>query len=378
MPKLVKELPQGKAFSRSAEGGTLADTATRVWKIILNAPNEGFDLSSAIGVQIGDPLDNANPIPCVSIDVKGDGESRMVRIVTAQYRSSAMVDGEGGTGLPDPMLVMPDIRPANFSTSTSLYEMPAVSWRWNYQSDFADPAWEAARNPLGDPLDGITKLEPITTIRITQFEYQAGTRHARYVGYINDSEMSLLSYATFEPHTIMFRGVEAQPHVETFGIVTYRGWMNSYEFAYRRNVVQNIYNGSQTLDELAVGWDVACILEGYNCRAFNPAAPDADDDIFGIPLTTDPDTETIKNNPYSLAQGAAVDERVRAMVKIVNPQTGKIMQNPSAMPIALNNNGRPRKINTDPAKGAIKTPIIWARQVQPHDNLVNLLQLRIG
>lgn len=371
MPKLVKELPQGKAFGRSAEGGTLADTATRVWKIILNAPNEGFDISSAIGVQIGDPLDSVNQIPCVSIDVKGDGESRMVRIVTAQYRSSPMVDGEGGTGLPDPMLVMPDIRPANFSTSTSLYEMPA------FAASFGRFIGEASRNPVGDPLDGLTKLEPITTIRVTQFEYQAGTRHLAFVGDINSEEMSLGNYAIFPPHTVMFRGVEANPHVETFGIVTYRGWMNTYEFAYRRNYVEGVYDGLETVDA-AIGWDVACVVEGYNCRAFNPAAPNADDDIFGIPLATDPSTETIKDNPYSLAPGAAVDERVRAMVKIVNPQTGKIMQNPSAMPIALNNDGRPRKINMDPAKGAIKKPIIWWVRVQDETDLVNVLQLRIG
>lgn len=374
MPKLVKELPQGKAFGRSSEGGTLADTATRVWKIILNFPNEGFDLAEAIGVQIGDALDNVNQIPCVNINVKSDGESRLVRIVTAEYRSSAMVAGEGGEGLPDPMLIEPVLRPANFTTSTSLYEMPAVSWKW------PDGAiWEPARNPLGDPLDGVSKLEPITTLRITQFEYASGMRHSGYVGYINEKEMSLLNFATFEPHTIMFRGVEAAPHIETFGTVTHRGFMNSYEFAYRRNYVKDIIRSSAFVAvDLAVGWDCAVILEGYNCRAFDPTQAGAEDDIFGIPLATDSGTETIKNNPYALAQGCAVDEKVRAMVKIVNPQNGKIMQNPSAMPIALNNDGRPRKINTDPNKGALVKPLLWAKQVQPEGDLVDLLKLRIG
>jgi hypothetical protein len=40
MPKMVSELAQGNAFARSADGGQLADTATRVFKIILASPNE--------------------------------------------------------------------------------------------------------------------------------------------------------------------------------------------------------------------------------------------------------------------------------------------------------------------------------------------------
>ena len=368
MPKLVKELHQGKAFGRSSDGGTLADTATRVWKIVLNTPGESFDISSEIGVQIGDPLDGVNPIPCYSIDVKGDGESRMVRIVTAQYRSSPLVDG--GPGLPDPMLVMPDVRPANFSTSTSLYEMPAV------RAFFSKTGGDASRNPLGDPFEGLTKLEPITTIRVTQFEQYAGTRHLNLVGKINSEEMTLGSYATFPPHTVMFRGVEANPHVETFGIVTYRGFMNSYEFAYRRNYVTDVYDGSALVDA-AVGWDAAVVVEGYSCRAFIPLLGTEDDDIFGIPLAIDPNTETIKNPPQ-LAEGASDGDRVRGMIKIVNPQTGKIMQNPSAMPIALNNDGLPRKINMDPRKGPIKKPILWWVRLQDEADLVTTLNLRVG
>lgn len=354
MPKLVKELPQGKAFSRSAEGGTLADTATRVWKIVLNTPNESFDLSSAIGVQIGDALDSVNPIPCVSIDVKGDGESRMVRIVTAQYRSSAMVDGEGGTGLPDPMLVMPDIRPANFSTSTSLYEMPAAKWK-NYGSQ----DWTACVNPAGDRVEGIVKLEPITTIRVTQFNYLPGTVFANRVGYINSSAMSLGGYANYEPNTVMFRGVEAQPHVETFGTVTYRGFMNSYEFAYRQNWVFGFG---------ACGWDQLVILEGYNCIATTPNQVSTTLDNYAMPL------ERVEGGgfvtPLKLAKGVSSDIKVRAHVLVA---TGEYAgQNPSAMPVALNEDGTPRKIS------GTTEPLLKRKQTQPDIDLVNTLGLRIG
>lgn len=368
MPKLVKELPQGKAFGRSAEGGTLADTATRVWKIIMDSPTESFDISSAIGVQIGDPLDNVNPIPCVSIDVKGDGESRMVRIVTAQYRTSGMVGSdEGGTGLPDPMLVMPDIRPANFSSSTSLYEMPAVRWAW------PGGAFEAVRNPAGDPVDNVTKLEPITTIRVTQFNFFPGLVFQGHAGSINSEDISFGSM-TFKKHTLMFRGVEATPHVETHGIAVFSGFMNSYEFAYRRNRVNGIIEGDAfdfPVDK-DIGWDLAVIVEGFNCIAFNPASPTNEQDRFGQPLAIDTATQAIKANPYALPEGIEAGEKVRAMVKIVNYESGKAMQNPSAMPIALNKDGTPRKLN------AANKPLVWQRQVQPEIDLVNTLQLRIG
>jgi len=73
MPSMVSELSQGTAFSRSADGGGLSDTATRTWKILTTSPNESFDISTAIGVKIGDVLNSWNPIPCVSIDIKADG-----------------------------------------------------------------------------------------------------------------------------------------------------------------------------------------------------------------------------------------------------------------------------------------------------------------
>lgn len=358
MPKLVKELPQGKAFSRSAEGGTLADTATRVWKIILNAPNEGFDLSSAIGVQIGDPLDNVNPIPCVSIDVKGDGESRMVRIVTAQYRSSAMVDGEGGTGLPDPMLVMPDIRPANFSTSTSLYEMPATRW-----CEAPGNTWTPVHNPVGDLMDGVGEMVPITTIRVTQFNHLPGTVFAEHVGKVNDEPMNLGSFLSCSRRTVMFRGVEAQPHVETFGITVYRGFMNSYEFSYRPHFVDGFGN---------VGWDILVPLSGFNCIAFEPTNANiiALKDPWAVPLAVDGDLKV--KRPYQLAPDVTPGDKVRAHVRVADAQNNTVRQSPSAQPVPLNADGTPRTTYADPKV------LIKQYQVQTAINLTNTLALRIS
>lgn len=354
MPKLVKELPQGKAFSRSAEGGTLADTATRVWKIVLNAPNEGFDISQAVGVQIGDALDNVNPIPCVSLDVKGDGESRMVRIVTAQYRSSPMVDGEGGTGLPDPMLVMPDVRPANFSTSTSLYEMPATRWR-----ELPGNTWSPVHNPVGDLMDGVTELAPITNIRVTQFQFAPGTVFSGEVGKVNTETMNLGSYLSCSPRTVMFRGVEAQPHVETFGITVYRGFMNSYEFSYRPHFVEGFGN---------VGWDILVPLSGFNVKAFNPAAPPANADPWGQPLRHE-DGKVVP--PLLLPEQTNAGDRVRAMVRIMDTQGKGTSQNPSAQPVPLNEDGTPRISSATPQV------VVKRFQVQFGINLTSTLQLRL-
>ena len=354
MPKMISELAQGNQFSRSSDGGQLADTATRVFKIILDSPSESIDIMSAVGVQIGDPYSSSNPIPCVSVEGRADGESRLVRIVTAQYRTSAMVEGEGGTGLPDPMLIMPDVRPANFSTSTSLYEMAAYKW-WNGNR------YEEATNAVGDLLDGITTLQPITTIRITQFDPVPGTIYAQHCGKINSSTMNLGSYLSCGPTTVMFRGVEASPHVETFGITTYRGFMNSYEFIYRPHFVDGYGE---------VGWEMLVPHTGFNCKTFDPAAPAANQDPYALPLKRDGEYGPIIR-PLALQDGANDNNgKVRAMVRVAGSEKN-ISQQPSAQPIALNEDGTPRNFNSDPKV------ILWRRGGQQRADLNQLIPLRL-
>jgi|688.fasta_scaffold01162_66 hypothetical protein len=364
MPKMISELAQGNAFSRSSDGGQLADTATRVFKIILDSPSESIDLMSAVGVQIGDPYNSSNPMPCVSVEGRADGESRLVRIVTAQYRTSGMVDGEGGTGMPDPMLVMPELRPANFSTSTSLYEAAAYLW-------VRDGQWEPAHNPVGDLMDGVTRMEPITTIRVTQFNSFPGTVFQRYAGYVNLETMNLGSYMTCDPSTVLFRGVEAQPHVETFGNAVFSGFMNSYEFAYKANEVEAPgYAGKY-------GWDMALPVTGFNCKAFNPAQPrggnDAEggaQDPYAVPLKRDGEYGPIVQ-PLALQDGVAVGDKVRAMVRIAGSEK-TINQQPSAQPIALNEDGTPRSPNATPKV------LIWRVRTQLNIDLTQTLQLRLN
>jgi hypothetical protein len=359
MPKMISELAQGNQFSRSSDGGQLADTATRVFKIILDSPGESIDIMSAVGVQIGDPYSSSNPIPCVSVEGRADGESRLVRIVTAQYRTSAMVDGEGGTGLPDPMLVMPDVRPANFSTSTSLYEAPA----YYFKKIGRDVAFKPACNALGDMMDGITQMLPITTIRVTQFNFFPGTIFSGECGKINIETMNLGSYLTCKPNTVLFRGVEAQGHVETFGTVTYRGFLNSYEFAYRPNKVEI---PDYPADDF--GWDTVIPHTGYNVKSFTPSST-ADREVFAQPLKHQGGKVVV---PFVLMEGISANAKVRAMVPVHDPEDGGVRQSPSAQPVALNDDGTPRSPNSDP-------PVkLWRVQVQERTNLTQLLQLRLS
>ncbi|NBW21061.1 MAG: hypothetical protein EBR82_75170, partial [Caulobacteraceae bacterium] len=346
-------------FSRSADGGQLADTATRVFKIILESPNEQIDIMSAVGVQIGDPYSASNTIPCVSVEGRADGESRLVRIVTCQYRTSAMVDGEGGTGLPDPMLVMPDVRPANFSTSTSLYEAPA----YYFKKVGRDVAFKPACNALGDMIDGITQMLPITTIRVTQFNFFPGTIFSGECGKINMETMTLGSYLTCKPNTVLFRGVEAAPHVETFGTMTYRGFMNSYEFAYRPNRVDI---PGYLADDF--GWDVVLPHTGYNVKSFTPSST-TDKEVFAQPLKHQGGKVVV---PFALMDGILAGTKVRAMVPVHDTEDGGVRQQPSAQPVALNDDGTPRASNSDP-------PVkLWRIQVQEQTNLTQFLQLRLS
>jgi hypothetical protein len=356
MPKLVSELAQGNQFGRSSDGGNLADTAVRVWKVILNSANEPLDIFAAIGVQIGDPYSSSNQVPCVSVEGRADGESRLVRIITATYKTTA---GDNGAG-EDPKLVMPELRPANFSTSTSLYEMPAVEWqKWSPGGNLMlANVFYPATNPVGDMYDGISRLVPVTVIRVTQFGPNPGTLDARHCGKINQETMSLGGYLTCPPHTVMFRGVEATPHVETFGTVTYRGFMNTYEFMYRPN----------TDGHFEIGWDLKVPVTGFNVKTFNPANPGATQDPYGQPLKYE-DYKLVQ--PLALPDGIGAGEKVRAMVRIVNFENGKVSQLPSAQPIALNEDGTPRSEDSDPK-------VLTRRyQVQEEIDLTRTLALRL-
>lgn len=330
MPKLVTELAQGNSFSRSSDGGALADSATRVFKVILDSPNESLDIFAAIGVNIGDVYSVANPIPCVSVEGRADGESRLVRIITAQYRTTAGVGGSGGGGgnNADPKATSPELRLSTFSVSTSYVEVPVRKWN-PITSPNVRGALVEARNPAKDIYDGVTRLEPITNFTFKQFEESAsailGKRNL--VGCVNHADFNLNVFTANE-RTLLFRAFNMEPHVESWGGLTFRGYMVTYELSYNYR-----------------GWDIEVPQTGFNVLAFDPSQPLGTRDMYGQPLRH---YEGKIVPPLLLPDNISPGDKVRAMVKVMDYREGGVSQTPSAQPVALDDDGRPRSHTADP------------------------------
>jgi len=326
MPKLVSELAQGKSFSRSAEGGSLADQATRTWKILLNAPDESFIISDVIGVNIGDPLGSANPIPCVSLDVKADGESRLVRIVTAQYRTTA---GVGGT---DPGTQPPAQRPALYSMTTSLTEIAA--WGGARVSNGVSGSWTPAVNPVGDLVDGVTRLEPVVNINIDQYSSSDMSQLLAYCGYVN-SDAFTFSNLSVGVHCCMLQSISTTAVVEQFGDTTFRGFKVTFGFAVRAHWTIT-REGFQ-----AIGWDMAVPQTGFNIYNSGTDRDDVDKKALALQHRNGKVSVFGANNAVVLADGL-VNTRTRAMVTVPATEDGGYVQRPAAQPVALNDDGTPR------------------------------------
>lgn len=326
MPKLISELAQGKSFSRSSEGGSLADQATRTWKILLNSPTESFDIAQAVGVNIGDPLGSDNPIPCVSLDVKSDGESRMVRIVTAQYRTTA------GIGSVDPGRQQPTQRPALYSMTTSLTEIAA--WGGSPVVGGISSGWVPAVNPVGDLVDGVTRLEPVVNINIDQYSSSDMSQLLAYCGYVNSDNFTF-SNLSVGVHCCMLQSIASTAVVEQFGNTTFRGFKVSFGFAVRAHWTIT-REGFQ-----AIGWDMAVPQTGFNILNSGTDRDDVDKKALALQHRAGKVSVIGANNAVVLADGL-VNVKVRAMVTVPASEDGGYVQRPSAQPVALNDDGTPR------------------------------------
>ena len=335
MPKLVSELAQGQAFSRSSDGGGDAYQATRKWKVLLNSPGEGWDIAAAVGVNIGDPYSSANPIPCISLDVSADGESRMVRIVTAQYRSSE----SAAPGAPDPGSQQPTQRPALYSMTTSLTEIAA--WGGAPVSGGVSGAWIPAVNPVGDLVDGVTRLEPVVNINIDQYSYSDMSQLLAYCGYVN-SDAFTFSNLTIGVHCCMLQSISSTSVVEQFGNTTFRGFKVTFGFAVRAHWTIT-REGFQ-----AIGWDMAVPQTGFNIINYGLASPN-EVDIQALTLQHD-ETGKVQLNSAGTPQTYAFGTqtyKTRAMVTVPASQGGWT-QRPAAQPVALNDDGTPRSQSQTP------------------------------
>lgn len=328
MPKLVVELAQGNSFSETSENGMGAFSATRSWKVILNTASEALDINAATGVSIGTPYSDANPIPCVSIEGRADGESRLVRIITATYRATPGTDTAT-----DPKTQEPTVRPAMYSMSTSLQEIAA--WGGRPVVGGVSGAWYPAVNPVGDLVDGVTRLEPVVNISIDQYSLTDQTNMANFVGFVNSDTITFSSLA-IAPHCCMLQGVSSQAVVEQFGEAVFRGFKINFAFAVRAHY-------TITRDgPAAIGWDMAIPQTGFN--VINKLSGEYPIEEGSLQLSHT--AEGVVASPTALASGTE-NRKVRANV-IIAAADDKWTQRPSAQPVALNDDGTPRSRSATP------------------------------
>lgn len=364
MPKAVTEITTGNQFSRSGGAGTGNDSNDRVFRIILNSPTETFnpETDPDVNTKIGDKHP-VNDVYCTSYTVRFEGDSRLVMICTLQYGASA---GSAGAGS-DPNSQPPEVRPANWTTSTSLIEQPVYAWR-ERTGEFAwDVLFKPAINPAGDIYEATTQLTSIVNISITQSDVLDPTRFNEYGGYINDEEITLGSLK-MKPHTVMFRGVSSEPVVENWGGVTLRRWRSTYEFAYKRNRTRIYLFNLGAEADVDLGWDIAVPQTGYNVICFDPPSTGTRD-AYGQPLKFKKTGGLA--SPLALPTNLAAGDKARACVRVHDIQEETISIAPSASPIPLNNDGTPRISSADPKV------LVYGRQVQPSINITTTLGLRV-
>jgi hypothetical protein len=350
VPKEISEISSGQQFSRSSNEGQLADSQTRTFRVIKQSVDEVIDIQQECQVRIGDQHPYNTNLYCVSFDARFEGDSRMVIAVTFNYQTTASASASGGGG--DPKSQAPDVRPPDWTTSSSLLEVPAATWRKRL-ADFAWDTEKPAVNSAQDQYDGVTKLTAIITISVSVFEPTDPTRHNKYAGYINQNQLTVGSLV-MPQHTVMFRGVSSQPAVESWGDAIYSGWRATYEFMFKEN--PTLIETPGIAKVIPIGWDVAIPQSGFNVIAFDPTQPNVNQDPYGQPLEFDESAGTIAD-PLALPPPIVAGAKARAMVLV--PAGERASQLPSASPIPLNDDGTPR------AKDSQPTVIVHAYAVQP-------------
>lgn len=396
---LVSEIATGASFERSAKENTLADRATRVFRIISDVPGVAPNIQATCGVFIGNPHPENGNIYCTSFRFAYEDDSRVVILATFEYQATPASSSDKKDKKEQP----PEVRPANWTTSTALIETPVYKWRPRTDVNTWGAEKEAA-NAAGDIYEGIAQLTGMVNISITQEFSTDPTEFNEYCGYINEDEITLGSLV-MAPHTVMFRGVQSQPYVESYGDTFFRGWKATYEFAYKKNrtkiavptaaVPGSGFGPGFEEKEVDLGWDIAVPQSGHNVLAFDPATAAQDDDVFGQPLlhgdaqATDPapagmpSAEVMRryagvvippaDGGYLLPQDVNPGNRMPAMLKIFSYEGGNkgCSQARASSPIPLNPNGRPRNETADPKV------LVYGYQVQPSINFANTLGLRL-
>lgn len=339
MPKLVVELAQANTFSLTAENGRGAYSATRAWKVILNSPDESYNVEEVTGLSIGSPYRPDLEIPCVSLEARADGDSRLVRVITATFRATPGIDPAV-----DPKTVEPALRPALYSMSTSLQEITA--WGGRPVEDGVSQAWRPSVNPVGDLYDGVNKLEPVVNIQIDQYSTSDQSSQLGYTGYVNSDEFTF-SGLTVGFHCCMLQSITSNPVVEQFAQNTFRGFKVQFNFAVRRH-------DTITRDGFGpIGWDIAVPQTGFNIINDGLGRSDVDEQALALQHDTGR-VAKLAGGQLIIADGTS-GKKVRAMVTVPSgdkggPSTYGFVQRPASQPVALNDDGTPRNTQTQNPK----------------------------
>lgn len=351
MPKLVVPLTQGNSYSYSSDGGG-AGQATRKWKVILNEPNETWNVFQTVNVAPGDlySYGETDRWPCISVEAAPDGESRLVRIVTATYRSNPAVSPT----VADPRSVEPMARPALYSMSTTLTEIAAWGGKkvdGTGAGAYSGP-WRPNVNPVGDPVDGLSRLEPVVNITIEQYSLTDQSQLLQYTGYVN-RDLFVFSTLTIAPHGCMLQSIASTPVVEQFQQTQFRGFKVTFNFAVRANWTHT-RNGTEP-----IGWDMAVPQTGLNVLnaswALDPLYQSVIDHQALSLQHEDGRVAKLAGGQLILADGTT-DKKVRAMVTLPaqtkqSSSTYGYVQRPAAQPVPLNDDGTPR--NTQSQQDAV-------------------------
>jgi hypothetical protein len=309
----------GGSFDRTSQGDGDVDSAVRKFRILRATPDETIDIIATCGIGIGDYHPYNPGIYCTRFSGEAEGDSRLSLICTFTYGSIADTSGGGsgskGNGARNRP---PELRPANWSVSTTTMEAPAAKW-WSVPEGIE----QLTINPAGDYYDGVTRLRFITTIDVTCFS-TSPSQHYSFVGNVNSSAFSIGTLLTAPTHSLLFSGLRSEPAIESFAGGPWRGFKNTYEFRYDPDK-----------------WYITVPLSGFNVLAFAPAQAGANDDVYGQPLMH---VNRRIATPLALPPQIAAGEKVRAMVKVFEYEDGGTSQAPSAQPIPLTQTGRPSKV----------------------------------
>ncbi len=325
----VVELAQGNRYSRSSEGGGSVDTATRTFKVVRDSITESIDTPALCGIDVGDPYSDGNQVPCVGWESVPDGDSRMVLIVTFRYRSTpGGVDGSGGGGGgggggSDPRLRSPEARPALYQLSSTLQEVPAVGGEVLTSVGYAEVA--AFKNSAGDLIEGLTRLEPIVNLQITQYSYIDQSGLLQYTGSVN-SDQFVFSGHTVPAHCCIFQGLSVSPYVES----GFRGFQLEFQFSFRWNYCPGVqFNGYSPL-----GWDQPIVESGYNIinTGLNNSFVQQEHLVYEL------DDDGNIASPKTLRNQGG---KVRAQIPAAGVGGGE-RQHGAASPVLLNADGSPR------------------------------------